>query len=277
MSIDLHVHSNASDGSFTPAELVAAGHAAGLSAMSLTDHDTISGWPEFSAAAHEVGMRVLSGVEISCAFADRAVHLLGYGFDAKDEGLCAMLGRLREGRTVRNRQILERLDELGCPLSAARLAEIAGGESVGRPHVAQALIEAGCVETFREAFDRFLAKGSPAYVERWRPDMAEAVAVLHHAGGCAVLAHPYAITDDANGEMRPIVQELVALGLDGLEALYTRYGETRQQTLRALARDFGLLITGGSDFHGACTPDIHLGAREIPDAIFDDLSALCAQ
>lgn len=272
MSIDLHLHSSASDGSLSPAELIALGKEAGLTAMALTDHDTVSGCGDFSSAAQDAGIKVVSGVEISCVLEDDAMHLLGYGFDVKNPGLIDMLAQLRAGRSVRNAEILAKLAALGCPLSAQRLSELAGGESVGRPHVAQALIEAGHVASFREAFTSYLAKGCPAYVERWRPNMGQAIKVLHDAGGCAVLAHPHALTEDP-AELRSWVQKLSELGLDGLESLYTRYNQTKQKALLSMAGDFGLISTGGSDFHGACTPDIRLGAREIPDSVFDGLCA----
>lgn len=255
--IDLHTHSTHSDGTLTPTELVAAASAAGLSALALTDHDTMSGVPEFLAAARG-RLIAVSGVEISAEFAPGGMHLLGYGFRLDDPDLNALLSRLRAGRSERNRAILGRLADLGMPLEWEAVAALAGGEVVGRPHIAQVMVARGYVADPAEAFRRWLARGRPAHVARDRPSPEDAVAIIAAAGGAPVLAHP--VTLELNGSaLVALVRRLRDAGLRGIEAHHPEQAPSARQAYAKLAADHGLVAVGGSDFHGARTPAIRLG------------------
>jgi len=255
--IDLHTHSTHSDGTLTPSELAAAASAAGLSAAALTDHDTISGVPEFIAAAPG-GLRAVPGVEISAEFAPGGMHLLGYGFRLDDPDLGALLGRLRAGRAERNRAILERLADHGLPLDWEEVAALAGGEVVGRPHIAQAMTARGHVADPTEAFRRWLARGRPAYVSRYRPSPEDAVAVIAAAGGAPALAHPVTL-ELSGGPLVALVRRLRDAGLRGIEAHHPEQTPSARRAYAKLAADHGLVAVGGSDFHGARTPGLRLG------------------
>lgn len=256
--IDLHAHSMHSDGTLTPTELIAAARAAGLSALALTDHDTVSGLPEFVAAARGGAVRAVPGVEISAAFEPGAMHLLGYGFRWDDPALNALLARMRAGRTERNREILERLAERGMPLEIAEVLVFAGGDSVGRPHIARAMIARGYVKNGEEAFERWLAKGRPAYAPRYRPAPEEALAAIAAAGGVGVLAHPISLRLDG-AELVALIRRLRDAGLRGIEVWHPEHAAARRRRYIKLARDHGLAATGGSDFHGGAKPAIRLG------------------
>lgn len=256
--IDLHTHSTGSDGTLRPAELAALAAAEGLSAVALTDHDTLDGIPEFLAAAREHRLRAVAGVEISVEFSSGTMHLLGYDFRCDDPHLAELLRQMREGRAARNAQILDRLAERGMPLSADEVAAFAGGEVVGRPHIAQAMVARGYVKDQAEAFERWLAKGRPAYVQRYRPGAAEAIATITGAGGVAVLAHPVSLQIGETA-LIALLRQLRELGLRGLEAHHPEHPPALRQRYMELARDLGLVATGGSDFHGAIKPAIRLG------------------
>lgn len=258
--IDLHTHSHYSDGTDAPADLMRLAYQEGLRIVALTDHDCTDGLAEARAAAAELrGLEVIPGIELSCEYTDREVHVLGYFLEIDNAPLQARLAELREARRTRADRILDRLDALGLALDRDRVREIAGTGAFGRPHIARALMEAGHVESINEAFDRYLARGRPAYVERMRLTIPEAIAMIRQAGGAASIAHPWAL-ENLDG----LLAEAKASGLAGLEAHYGRYDSGRVEELVALAAKHGLVATGGSDYHGANKPDVTLGCADVP-------------
>ena len=256
--IDLHVHSTHSDGTLTPAELIAAARAAGLTALALTDHDTVSGAPELLEAARGGPIRAVPGVELSAEFEPGTMHLLGYGFRWDDPALNAILSRLRDGRADRNRRILDLLAEHGMPMEMGEALACAGGESVGRPHIARAMMARGYVKSIEEAFERWLAKGRPAYQPRYRLKPEEAIPAISAAGGAAVLAHPVSLKI-AEKELVALIRRLREAGLRGIEVWHPEHTAAQRRRYLQLAQDHGLVATGGSDFHGAVKPAIRLG------------------
>ncbi|MGK5679348.1 PHP domain-containing protein [Actinoplanes sp. URMC 104] len=250
--IDLHCHSTASDGTLTPAELVRAGAAAGLDVMAITDHDTTGGW-RAAAEARPEGLRLVRGAELSCRWhgADEwpiALHLLAYLFDPAEPRLAADLARLRTDREQRAEKIVAKLSADGVPITWDEVYGYARGGSVGRPHIAQALIRAGLVRTTSEAFaSRWL--GARYFVPKADLDVFEAVRAVRAAGGVTVFAHPRATV---RGRVVPdrLIVELAEAGLFGLEADHEDHSEAESAHVRALAGDLGLVVTGSSDFHG---------------------------
>ncbi|MDA1002504.1 MAG: PHP domain-containing protein [Chloroflexi bacterium] len=241
---DFHCHSTASDGRLTPAEVVRLAAARGVTVLALTDHDTTAGLAEASAAAVDTGLQLIPGVELACDLPGNELHMLGLFIDPEAPALQARMRGMREERVERGRRTTEALAGLGAPVPWARVQAIAGEASVGRPHVARALLEAGHVASIEEAFDRFLARGQPAYVERERLEPAEAIALVRGAGGLPVFAHP-PFTDD----YAALAAEFADIGLWGLEVYYGAYPADQVEALRHLAERLGLAATGGSDFH----------------------------
>jgi predicted metal-dependent phosphoesterase TrpH len=256
--IDLHTHSTCSDGSLTPAALAAAAAELKLEAVALTDHDTTAGVADFMAAAQAAGVRGLAGIEISAEHHPGAMHMLGYFFDPAHVGLQQDLVRLRQGRSERNRQILDKLRVLGIELTWDEVHALAGGDVVGRPHFAQALIKRGHVKDKDEAFAKFLARGRPAYAERFRLSPAESIRMIRSAGGVPVLAHPCSLKLGQK-QLRALLMELRTAGLEGLEVYHSEHHPNQTRLYHRLATELGLVMTGGSDFHGALMPDIKLG------------------
>jgi hypothetical protein len=240
--LDLHAHSTASDGELSPAELVRLAVDRGLSTLALTDHDTTEGIDAARRAAAGTPLELIPGVELSADVPHAEVHVLGYYIDWHTARFQAMLDRFREGRFGRAEKMTRKLAALGAPISFQRVKEIAGDASIGRPHVAQALVEAGHVATIAEAFDRYIGRNGPAYVERFRLTPEDAVGLILDAGGVPVLAHPREVTD--------YIAPLVKAGLLGLEAYYNGYDDATRSLLAHLAKQHGLIATGGSDFHG---------------------------
>ncbi|PYR89868.1 MAG: hypothetical protein DMF84_22910 [Acidobacteria bacterium] len=260
--IDLHTHTTASDGSLAPAALVDAARAAGLRVLSITDHDTTAGFEAVTDRALQAGLELVPGIEISGVSDGRDMHVLGYFIDPASSGLRAFLQRQQTDRVRRVEEMSRRLAALGCPIHAdAMLATAASGRSVGRPQIAAALVDAGYVQTRDEAFERFLEHGGPAYVPRRGAAPEEVVAIVHAAGGLASLAHPGVTKRDDR------IVPLVAAGLDALEVRHSDHDAVTEQRYRDLARELGLLVTGGSDFHGGdVTHRVpRLGLVSIPD------------
>lgn len=257
--VDLHAHSTASDGTATPTGAVESANRAGVVALALTDHDTLAGVPEAQVAADRLGLRLVPGVELSVHQEGVEVHLLG--LHIRDvAGLQAELEAIRDQRRLRAIAMVEKLAAAGAPIAIeAVLAEAAGG-AIGRPHVARALVAAGHVKDQREAFDRFLAAGRPAYVDKARLEIADGIAMVHRAGGLAVIAHP-----GAEGR-RERIEPLVPMGLDGLEVRHPSHSAEDVKRLDALAQHFGLVVSGGSDWHGAMQGPRVLGAMRVPEA-----------
>jgi 3',5'-nucleoside bisphosphate phosphatase len=272
--LDLHLHTTHSDGSLPPAAVLALAHKAGVTALAITDHDITTGIPEALEAGATLGIEVIPGVEISSRFGENELHILGYFLDWRDPTLNARLAGLRASRHRRNPQIIERLRALGCDLTYDEVRELAGTESVGRPHIAQVLMKKGYVTSAREAFDRFLAQGKPAYVPRELPEPSEAMAWIRAAGGVPVLAHPLWAKQDGEGLFK-LCEKLKADGLGGLEVHYSTHNPKQTAELLDLARRLDLLVTGGSDFHGLTKPDIEVGVGKggltVPVKLLDPL------
>lgn len=258
--IDLHAHTVVSDGTLTPTQLVELAASSGLVALAVTDHDHTGGLAEARAAGRRLGIEIVTGIELSVEHAVGEFHLLGYLFDEDDAALQAALARFRDVRSARAVRIVERLQALGVDVTLEDvMREVPAGEgaSVGRPHVARALMRKGLVGSIQEAFDRWLADGRPAHVEKAKMSAAEAIALVHGAGGVAVLAHPFTVPEPSR---EALVRELAALGLDGIEVEYPKHDAAERARLRRLAAELGLVATGGSDFHGENKPDVRLGA-----------------
>ncbi|HWP44289.1 MAG TPA: PHP domain-containing protein, partial [Blastocatellia bacterium] len=255
--IDLHSHTFYSDGSASPHELVRMAAAQGARALAITDHDTVAGLREGSDAAREVGIEFIRGVEISAEYSPGTMHILGYYIDSESQDLLSKLDELRDARDRRNPEIARRLQELGMDVSYEEVRALAGNEVVGRPHFARVMLEKGYVESIQDAFNRFLAKGAAAYVEKKRLSPAESIDLIHAAGGVAVLAHPYQLklSDEETDRM---IGELAEMGLDGVEAIYSRHSEAQREMYSQMAARYGLLVTGGSDYHGSYKPDISI-------------------
>lgn len=269
--IDLHTHSTASDGEHTPAELVRLAIERGLATLALTDHDSVAGLDEAIAAARDTSLQVIPGVELSCDVPQTEVHILGYFIDWHNAHFQTMLGKFRDGRYGRAEKMVKKLAALGAPISFDRVKEIAGDASIGRPHVAQALLEAGHITTLAEAFDQYIGRNGPAYVERFRLTPADAVTLILQAGGVPVLAHPR--------DVMYFVEPLVKVGLIGLEVYYGLYDDATISELARLAKQYGLIATGGSDFHG-----LHkmahmsgLGQVNVPPNVVEKLRARAAR
>lgn len=261
--IDLHIHSNASDGTLSPLEIVAAANEAGLAAISITDHDTIDGCRELVESGETLPMNFLSGVEISAAFPPEipftgSLHLLGYKIDIHNFALNRALSRLQEARNQRTPKIIKRLNELGIAVTMKDLTPSSGGQA-GRPHIAVALKNRGVVQSIDEAFDRYLGKDGAAYVEKDRIPCADAIVLIIRAGGIPVIAHPGLIATTEEHPFEELLQYLMNMGLRGIEAFYPGHSSEQIAYFTSLARQHGLLITGGTDFHGDLIPDIKLG------------------
>ena len=275
--IDLHTHSTASDGTLSPEELVLEAKRKGLAALALTDHDTTEGLPRAAKKAQEVGLNFVPGVEISVKFEGPGhCHLLGYFIDYEDQGLKEVLGRLHEARQSRNRLMVQKLQELGVPISLEELEAVAQGGEIGRPHMAKILVKKGIVRDFDEAFEKFLGKGKPAYVPKARLSPEEAISAISQAGGLTSLAHPIYL-GLSKEETRAYVAKLKEMGLSALEAYYTDHDEGYTRFCLELAEEFGLLVTGGSDFHGENKPEIELGRGKgnlvVPFEVYERLYA----
>lgn len=282
--IDLHSHTTASDGTFSPTELISHAASLGLKAVALTDHDTFGGWAEALRAGEALGVEVVPGIELSVSGDGEKFHLLGYYFEPDSE-LGVELAELQRERANRNVRILGKLNEMNYPVTMERVREIAGPDAqIGRPHIAQALMELkdSPVSSIQNAFDTLLKDGGPAYSSRKSLHPADAVRLIHDAGGVAVWAHPTrapseraALLDFASGET--LLQKWITWGLDGLETHYGAYTPAEIEWTNAMAQKYDLLGTGGSDFHGKNKPTVHLGQvngkQGVPDEVLDALKA----
>ncbi len=265
MKIDLHIHSTASDGTLEPAEILDLALSLQLGAIAITDHDTLAGSRQLLESRIPPEMHVLSGVEISAAAPPScprqgSFHILGYGIAFDHDELNDTLARLQNARQDRNPKIIERLDRLGFSLTMDEAAALAGGsDALGRPHIARLMKRKGLVASIDEAFDRYLGYGKPAYVDKFRVQCKDAMRLIRDAGGIPVLAHP-GVTLDAEADLDRLLEELVGMGLRGIEVFYSSHDEAMTQRFAAAARRHRLLMTGGSDFHGSLKPEIQLGS-----------------
>jgi len=243
----------------------------GLAAMALTDHDTVDGLPEAVAAGERIGVEVIPGVEISAKFPGGTMHILGLFVDYRNGLLDRRLAVLKQARVDRNPQIISKLNALGIPITMARVEEISGGGQVGRPHIARALMELGCVKDLQDAFDKYLGWRKPGYVSKFRFPPDQALAMIREAKGIPVLAHPFTLNQGSAYALKNVVMELKGLGLAGLEVFYSDHTPEQQALYLKLAQELELLITGGSDFHGLNKPEISLGAIPCQDRLAYEL------
>jgi 3',5'-nucleoside bisphosphate phosphatase len=271
--IDLHTHSHCSDGTDAPAELIRHAVEASLHVVALTDHDTADGWHEAeqAAACHE--LRLIPGMEVSCRYGDVGVHLLAYQIDPAFPALAEQLRRILAGRTSRLPTMLARLREVGVEIVAEDVARVSGSASAtGRPHVADALVALGVVRDREEAFSRYLGWGRPAYVGRYATELSEMIRLVRQAGGVSVIAHPW-----SRGSRRVlsagVLADLAAGGLTGLEVDHHDHDAETRARLRAIAADLGLVVTGGSDYHGAGKVGHGLGSQSTDPEQFERLLA----
>lgn len=255
--VDLHAHSTASDGSRPPADVVREAKKAGLAAIALTDHDTIDGIPEAVATGREIGVRVVPGVELSAVEGDVETHILGLHLSDTRE-MESRLVALREMRRTRAERIVKRLNELGVRIEFASVLEQSAGGAIGRPHVARALIAEGWAVDFRDAFERYLGNGKPAYVGKDRLAIVDAIGLIHRAGGLAILAHP------AHGATRDRIAMFTQHGMDGVEVRHPSHSAEDIARIMALVEHFSLVPSGGSDWHGATDGPRTLGTMRVP-------------
>ena len=252
MRADLHSHSSASDGTEPPAEVIRRAAAARLDAVALTDHDGGAGIAE-AAAALPPGLALIPGMELSCRRDGHSVHMLAYLFDPEHRGLAEQCEAIRQSRVERSKAMVAKLNELGVPVTWEQVTSLAAGGVIGRPHIARAMVQAGAIESPDEAFSpEWIGPGGRAHVRRYALDPAEAGGLVHAAGGAAVLAHPFAAT---RGWRVPesLIADLATAGLDGVEVAHPDHGACEREQLAAVARELGLLATGGSDDHGELT------------------------
>jgi len=272
--VDLHTHSNASDGKFSPDAIVRMAAELGLKYLALTDHDTVAGIPAAQEAAHAYPeLTFIPGVEISTDTTEGEVHMLGYFIDINDTEFTRAVERFRDSRQGRAKGMIAKLAKMGMNIDWARVQELAGDGVIGRPHIARAMMEKGYITTFEEAFDRYIGHGGPAYVERDKMTPAEAVELILCANGLPVLAHPFTVTDPEK-----LVKELKVAGLTGLEAYYKDASPNDTKNMLQLAQRYGLIVTGGSDYHGAGeNNEVKLGGVNIPIKVPEKLIAIARE
>jgi predicted metal-dependent phosphoesterase TrpH len=269
--IDLHMHSTYSDGVHSPATLIAIAKSKGIAGIALTDHDSVDGYDELERAAREAGIDVMTGVELSCEFNGRDLHVLGYGVDPRNEKLQALLREFRGARERRGIRIVEKLAEQGVRIDISVVIAKAGGGALGRPHIAEALIEAGYATDHAQVFARYIGEGCPAYVEKYKMHPGQAVASIKAAGGLAFIAHPGYYMEDYDAFLR-----LLDEGFDGLEVFHPYHIPPVTNRLLALARERGLLISGGSDFHGFAGRD-NMGEPTVSHDLFQRIQEALAE
>ena len=280
LGIDLHIHSTASDGSFRPAEILDYAQKLNLAAIAITDHDSIDGSREALQIGIPPCLNFLTGVEISAAHpsffpGSGSFHILGYDIQLDNHDLNQELSKLQDARKNRNPAILDRLNELGLQISLDEVKQEAGDGQLGRPHIAYAMVKKGFVGSIDEAFDKYLGTGGPAYVDKYRIGCEQAINIILGAGGIPVLAHPALLNVENNQKLEALLQNLIKLGLAGIEVYYPGHSYQQIQEYKALAGKHGLLMTGGTDFHGTITPQIKMGSGKgslfIPYLLYEKL------
>ncbi len=259
---DLHTHTYHSDGTRSPKEVIDVALASGLSILSISDHDNLAAYFEIAKYAGERGVTLIPGIELSCIYEGVDVHVLAYAFDPHDERIAARLQRFRVTREHRGHAIVDRLRSLGVPISAERVDELAAGGSMGRPHVARALVEAGHVASVQEAFDKYLGAGKPAFIDKERFAVREAVALIRDAGGVTSIAHPTLYPDHNR-----LVPLLLDEGIDAVEVLHPQVDENHRHRYASVARFRGKFTTGGSDDHGSVKTTETLGTIRVPETM----------
>ena len=278
MYIDLHIHTTESDGTLTPSQVVRYAKEKGLKAVAITDHDTIHGNEEAIKEGVNEGVEVIPGVEISVDYSPGTMHMLGYFITSEDPILNEKLTLLQDSRADRNPRIIEKLNKLGLSLTYDEVVQVSGGGQVGRPHMAQVLMKKGYTKSIKEAFDKYLGKGAPAYLDKFRLSAVEAITMITDAGGIPVLAHPFTLYCKSSDELDALVEKLVNQGLQGLEVYYSEHDERKTSSYKLLAKRYNLAITGGSDFHGKNMKGIDLGTGrgklKIPYTALENLKTI---
>jgi hypothetical protein len=278
--IDLHIHSTASDGTYSPKEIIALAEKLNLAAIAITDHDTIDGSKEAFTADIPQGLKLLTGVEVSTVpppsfSCSGSFHILGYSFRLDDLILNQALSGLQTARENRNPVIIKLLNNLGLNISINEVIDLAGDGQAGRPHIARLMLEKGYVKSINEAFDRYLAKGKPAYVDKYRIECGRVIGIIIEAGGIPVLAHPALIELSDSSRFEELIVKLKDMGLKGIEAYYPEHSEEETLYYLKLAKKLDLLVTGGTDFHGSLKPDINMGVGKgtfhVPYHLYEDL------
>ncbi|MFA5093043.1 MAG: PHP domain-containing protein [Candidatus Omnitrophota bacterium] len=265
---DLHVHSLASDGTFGPEQLVKESLKRGLSAIAIVDHDTLDAIAAAIAEAEDKDLEIISGIELTAQHEGQEIHILGYFLDYKNETLLKKLVAVRADRVQRVHKIINNLEAMGIKLNPKTVFEISGEASVGRMHIARALVKDGHIKTIPEAFRKYIGDKSPAYVLGFSLTVSEAIKMIKDAGGVAVLAHPYLLRDDA------LITEFAGYGLQGMEVYYPEHSQSMVNFYLDLSKQLNLVPTGGSDFHGSAKPDIKLGMVKIPMELVEKLRQL---
>jgi hypothetical protein len=280
--VDLHTHSSASDGALSPAQLVGLARRQGLAGLALTDHDTTAGLVEATEAARAVGIGFVAGVELSARYQPGVMHILGYGIDPGERTLSELLAWFRANRDERNPQMIRKLQDAGVEIEMADVLAVAGGEpdadparpsaerSIGRLHIAEALRRRGHCRDHRDAFERFIGRGAVGYVAKAYRSPAEVIAAVRSAGGLAVLAHPSQLKCRNRSQLETVVRGLISHGLEGIEVYHSDHSPEQTRQYLDLARQLGLAMTGGSDFHGVSKPEISLGHPALPLAAVSD-------
>ena len=272
--IDLHTHSTASDGTFSPRELVQEAQNCGLQALALTDHDTTKGLQEVIRAGENADLEAIPGCELSVNYPTGQMHIVGLWLPGNPKYVNDKLKYLRDRRHSRNERILQKLATLGIYLDFQEVKELAGDASIGRPHIARMLMEKNYVHTVQEAFDKYIGPGGQAYVPKDKLDPEQAIQVLKQEGATVILAHPYSL-EISFAELRSEVQRLMDYGLDGMEVYYTEHTEEQTQEYLNICEEFGLLVSGGSDFHGSVKPEVKLGSGknnlDIPYSLLENM------
>jgi predicted metal-dependent phosphoesterase TrpH len=280
LGIDLHIHSTASDGSLTPSEILHQAQKLNLAAIAITDHDSLEGSKSAIRTGIPSSIKFLTGVEISAAYpsffpGSGSFHILGYCIRLNDTVLNQTLDKLQRARKSRNPEIIKRLNKLGLPISLEEVREEAAQGQLGRPHIARAMVNKGFVQSIDEAFDTFLANGKPAYVNKYRIQCTEAIAIILGAGGIPVLAHPGLLSTTREEDIDNLIVNLKRIGIQGIEVYYPQHTHQQMNYYADLAERHDLRITGGTDFHGAIMPKIKMGSGNgnlfIPYELYEKL------
>ncbi len=257
--VDLHMHTNHSDGTFRPRELVRHAKEKGLTCISVTDHDTMSSFDECADEAKKIGVELIPGIEISAQFEPGTLHILGYFLDPGQSELQSTLASIQKARLERNPQIIQKLNQLGVSITLAEVEAESGGKQIGRPHFARVLLKKGVVKSMEEAFDKYLGKGQSAYIDKRRLSSRESIQRIRKAGGIAVIAHPKQMKLDEKS-LEKEFERLASEGLGGIEAYNSCQSAAEAGLYKRIAKRFNLFVTGGSDFHGTNKPDVQLGS-----------------
>jgi len=264
---DLHLHTSFSDGTYTPSELVLKSLKAGLDAVAVTDHDTVEGLEETIKLGKDNGLEVLPAIELSSERQGCEIHILGYLLDFRDKDLLDKLNFLKKNRVERAYNIIDKLGGLGLKLNPETVFDLSKGGTVGRLHIARAMLKDKLIKSLSEAFQKYIGDSSPAYVAGFKFSPQEAIALIRKSGGIPVLAHPYTIKDD------DLLNELISYGIMGLEAYYPEHSQAQVNFYLNLAQEKSLLVTGGSDCHGKAKPEVRIGSIKIPYSLVDKLKA----